>query len=364
MTEIVELQSRGKDANEWRRLLDEFPSELRDIHYTPQYHQIYECTYAQESSLFVFKHSGNTFIQPVVKREIPQGLIDDSGERRLDLESIYGFGGPIAMRPPTQDQVRAYHSAFCQYQCSKGAVSEFCQLHPLLLQHQMVLLAEDSKIASRKQCVSIDLSQSLTDLWSSIHERQRKAIAVARRRGVRIHRLAATDKQLNDFQAMYLATMARVNAAESWHFPEAYFKSCRNCLGESKVSLFAAEIDGVIGGYFYLLHEYDTCYYHFAATDPKFNKFNLSSLLLFDTLLWAKAEGYSHYFLGGGRTSQEDDSLLKFKSSFSRIMNPLIVYQRILDTNCYRVLETQKIQREKSENYSPPINNFFPVYRR
>mgnify|MGYP002700136646 CR=1 FL=1 len=364
MTEIVELKATGDDAIEWRRLVDSFPSARRDIHYTPQYHQIYEQTYGQQSSLFVFQSAGNTIVQPVVRKVVPPELTGDCNERRLDLESVYGFGGPLATNPVSHQQAKDYNLAFCEYQRSVGAVSEYCQLHPLLLEHQTPLLSESCEKSLRKQCVFIDLSQSLTDLWSSIHERQRKAVAVAKRRGVKVRRLEATDEQLDQFRAMYSATMVRVNAAESWHFPDTYFRSCRDCLGEQKVSLFAAEVDGGIGGYFYLLHEYDTCYYHFAATDPAFNKFNLSSLLLFETLLWAKVQGYKNYFLGGGRSSEEDDSLLKFKSSFSQTKSPLLVYQRILNDECYHGLEVQKVRREKADGYLPKIHNYFPVYRR
>jgi len=268
---IQELNTGLGDRREWRALIDSLPESSRDIHFTPEYQMVYEQTYGYKIVLLVCKIEGNTIIQVVLRRPLTEPVLVEKSDEHYDVESVYGFGGPLSMRPLSEEDTLTFSAAFSEYNRRQGAITEFCVLHPLLELPQNNCLPATLKRFTRKHCVYLDLSEPYHKLWKSIDERQRKAIAVARRKGLRIRKMNPNDSNLRHFQEMYLNTMQRVNANSSWHFPDNYFTNCRDCLGENKVSLFAAELGGEAVSYFFLMHEFESCYYHFAAGDPAYN---------------------------------------------------------------------------------------------
>ena len=364
MLEFQELSTGDGDRAKWRALIESLPESSRDIHYTPEYQRVYEKTYGYKILLLVCQIDDNTLIQVVVRRPLSEPVLTEKSAGHYDVESVYGFGGPLALNPLSENAALKYAKAFSEYNLQQGAITEFCVLHPLLQSRQIACLPTTLERSVRKHCVYLDLSEPYHMLWKNIEERQRKAIAVARRKGLRVRKMRPDDHNIGHFQNMYLSTMNRVNANSSWHFPDNYFTNCRDCLGENKVSLFAAELDGKAISYFFLMHEFESCYYHFAAGDPAYNAYNPSSLLMFDTLLWAKAQGLKYYFLGGGRTADESDSLFRFKSSFSEKTAPLISYQRIFNAQLYKDLVATRFAAELDDNSTVLNSDYFPLYRR
>jgi len=364
MLEFQELSTGEGDRVRWRALVESLPESSQDIHYTPEYQMVYEQTYGYKIALLVCQIDDNTLIQVVVRRPLAEPVLSEKSAGHFDLESVYGFGGPLSLNPLSEKVALQYAKAFSEYNLRQGAITEFCVLHPLLQSEQIACLPIALERFVRKYCVYLDLSEPYHILWKNIEERQRKAIAVARRKGLRVRKVQLNNLNIGCFQNMYLSTMSRVNANSSWHFPDNYFTNCRDYLGESKVSLFAAELDGKAISYFFLIHEFETCYYHFAAGDPAYNAYNPSSLLMFDTLLWAKAQGLKYFFLGGGRTAEEDDSLFRFKSSFSEKTAPLNSYQRIFNSQLYKDLVSVRFADELDDSCASINSDYFPLYRR
>jgi len=364
MLEFQELSTGEGDRVRWRALIESLPESLQDIHYTPEYQRVYEQTYGYNIFLLVCQIDDNTLIQVVLRRPLSEPVLAEKSAGHFDLESVYGFGGPLSLSPLSENAALKYAEAFSEYNLQQGAITEFCVLHPLLEAQQIACLPITLERSLRKHCVYLDLSEPYHILWKNIAERQRKAIAVARRKGLRVRKMQLDDRNINHFQNMYLSTMNRVNANSSWHFPDNYFTNCRDYLGENKVSLFAAELDGKAISYFFLIHEFETCYYHFAAGDPSYNAYNPSSLLMFDTLLWAKAQGLKFFFLGGGRTAEESDSLFRFKSSFSEKTAPLHSYQRVFNSQLYEDLVSARFSTELDDSAMAINRDYFPLYRR
>ncbi len=84
------------------------------------------------------------------------------------------------------------------------------------------------------------------------------------------------------------------------------------------------------------------CHYHLAGGSlVEYRKYAPNNILLWEAIRLAKESNVKYFHFGGGRTSDPDDTLLKFKSSFSssllkfkigkRIHNPL-VYKYLIDT--------------------------------
>ena len=61
----------------------------------------------------------------------------------------------------------------------------------------------------------------------------------------------------------------------------------------------------------------------------------------------AKELGLKYFLLGGGTTTQEDDSLLKFKTKFSKELKPFYISGKIYNKSIYD--KYNKIWEEQSK---------------
>ncbi|WP_299968641.1 GNAT family N-acetyltransferase [uncultured Roseobacter sp.] len=350
------LSTTGADRERWISLLDALPNGSRDIHFHPDYMRIYERTYPDQTAhLLVYEGTGGTICKPIVSKGIP-------GTDYCDISSVYGYGGPLTIGSPTEDDLGRFDDAVQASATSLGAISEFCLLHPLLGDAQKVLLSSNEPVTYRKEVVVVDLSQSLGEIWRRIEDRQRKAALAARKAGLVVRASDLSEADIARFQVMYLKTMENVGARAFWHFPDDYFHNCAAALGFDGTSLFHAEKDGEVAASVFHIHMYDTVYYHFSCSDPDSRQLNATSLLLLDSLIWAKGAGYRWFHLGGGRTDGEDP-LFTFKRAFSGETKPLFSTQRILDTQTYDTLTAATKQREASALGQPRETSFFPRYR-
>ena len=73
-------------------------------------------------------------------------------------------------------------------------------------------------------------------------------------------------------------------------------------------ALFFARLGGELVAAYLLIHDEHTAYYHFGASDERWLALRPNNLLMYETMLWAKGRGCAAYHLGGGVSSDENDS--------------------------------------------------------
>jgi len=83
-----------------------------------------------------------------------------------------------------------------------------------------------------------------------------------------------------------------------------------------------------------------------------------SNLLLFEVALWAKRRGIKYFHLGGGY--QPNDSLFKFKASFSPQQEQYYIGKVIHHPEYYQYLNTRRLA---ARGDSANDLEFFPEYR-
>jgi hypothetical protein len=158
--------------------------------------------------------------------------------------------------------------------------------------------------------------------------------------------------------------MVRRNAAARWFVPDTFFSDCCKHLGRGRVSLFFAFVGSVVECAYLLMHDFGVAYYHFAGTRAQFPDLRANNLTMYETALWAQKAGYGRYYLGGGVTSDERDTLLRFKSGFSNLHLPLYTYFCIRDKAVYDRLCARKRAYELATAGAESQSDFVPLYRR
>jgi lipid II:glycine glycyltransferase (peptidoglycan interpeptide bridge formation enzyme) len=60
------------------------------------------------------------------------------------------------------------------------------------------------------------------------------------------------------------------------------------------------------------------CYYHYAGSFDRHRNIGIGQALVIGAAEFAKSRGYGRLHLGGGLSTNTEDSLLRFKSGFSK----------------------------------------------
>jgi hypothetical protein len=362
------LSADGEDARRWTALIDKLPPQRRDVHFLPEYGRIYRDTYGFEPLLAVYSEENDYIVQPLVRRSLSNlpflaGAADALAYS--DIANPYGYGGPVSSSddPVTGHALyKKFSERFAAWCDQSDVASEFASLHPFMVDHQRSLV--DGCLAPRfeKNVVSIDLTQA--DFTSALRKGHRSSIAAARKSGARIEKVETTARNLVDLSEMYNATMVRRRAADRWLVPENYFENCARHLGTGRSSLFFAIVDGKAESGCLLMHDFATAYYHFAGTYATRPNLGINNLMVYETAIWARSANFDRYHLGGGVTSNDDDSLLRFKSGFSDRRVPLYTYFCIRNKGVYDRLCERKRVYELTTAGAESQSDFVPLYRR
>jgi hypothetical protein len=362
-----EVLSAEKDASRWTELVNALPSALRDIHFLPEYGLIYREAYGYQPLLAVFQGEQGSVIQPFVQR--PLGglpfLADSTDRDRFtDIANPYGFGGPLSsVTDPAaaRELYRRFADEFAAWCDQEGMASEFAVLHPLFADHQRSLLQGVIETRHEKDVVVVDLAG---EVRSGLNRGQQSNVNKAAREGVVVSKVEPSSENLATFRKLYISTMERRQAAERWFVPERYFADCCRLLGPQRSSLFFATIGGKVECGYLLIHDFETAYYFFAGSLGAFPDHKANNLTMLETALWAKDNGYRRYFLGGGVTSDPEDSLLRFKAGFSGLRVPLYTYFCVRNRAAYDELSDRKRAFERKTMNAESTSDFLPLYRR
>jgi hypothetical protein len=363
------LTGEGPDRARWRSLVGGL-SRRRDVHFLPEYGDIYRRTYGFEPFLAVYENDRRFVVQPFVRRPLEDlpFLRDQQISRRYhDIASPYGYGGPVSSGGSPDEEVElfeAFNARFVEYCRRERLASEFTSVHPFLDAPPILMKSGAVKLTRQKEVVYVDLPGSEALRWKATRKGHRSSITKARRNGVRIEKVSPAPGNVELLNRLYYETMERNRAAARWIFPHDYFGNCIECLGDARVSLFFAYAGQALASASIVMHDFETVYYHFSGSDERYYDLCPNNLMVFEIATWAEAAGYRRFHLGGGVSSSPDDSLYVFKSGFSDKSATLYAYHRVLDQPTYDELCALKEKHERATGAAVADPDFFPLYRR
>ncbi len=247
----------------------------------------------------------------------------------FDLQSAYGYGGPVADCDDPAFRADAWRA--CKQACSeRNIVVEFVRLHPLSSWQ-----AYPGTIVADRQTVAIDLR---FDGWRTSYEiRCRNAVRKAMKAGVEV-----VEHPLQDvagcFSGYYRDGMQRIGATSFYLFNDAYFQAMSEVPG---LRLLACVLEGewLAAGLF--LTGGDCIEYHLSATSERGRQLSATNLLIDAAAQLASDQSLSIVYLGGGTDASSDNALLRFKASFSPLRLTFCYGHAIHDPACYSMLRTR-----------------------
>jgi hypothetical protein len=232
----------------------------------------------------------------------------------FDIQSPYGYGGPLANSEDTGFLERAW-AAYVEAARAQGIAAEFIRFHPLARNIRFY----GGQIEEDRSTVWVDLTVS--DILATYQTRTRTAVRKAQRAGIRFH-WAETREIVSRFAGFYREGMAAISASPFYFFDDLYFARIAGIPG-TRLGVCSLDDEWLAAGLF--LHDGGCVEYHLAASSEAGKRLSASNLLLHEVAVSSQCDGFVRLYLGGGTDQQPDNSLLFFKSGFSPLRAPFSV---------------------------------------
>jgi hypothetical protein len=328
-------------------------SGAKDVYYHVEYHQLYSFR-GGRCLAYIARGGGETLFYPFFLRPIGRvGSVPVSSHLN-DIETVYGYAGPIATTD-TRDFLAEAWDGFEHWCRDNSVVAEFIRFNPLLRTERFANAQAEVNFDRETVIVPLDGDEEM--LWRSYPSVQRNSVRKALKLGLTCQETNLKEG-LNIFVQLYEATMQRLDAAAFYHFPRAYYDRIEQTLAaNTRIFLVKYRNKTVAAAVFFLGG--DTVHYHLSGSCRGVQQLAPNNLLLHEVALWGQRHGFRRLHLGGGRSNAPDDSLLGFKKRISKEVVPFYLGRQIHDQEKYADL--CELWRSQYGESGPP--SYFPSYR-
>jgi sugar O-acyltransferase (sialic acid O-acetyltransferase NeuD family) len=332
----------------WRRVLAE---TKHDIYHRPEYARADAGPHEHALAVWL-EVAGCGLLVPLLRRPVP-GKSD-----LFDAISPHGYSGALWWRDelPAPEQRRELAAGFREVLAAESIVSFSMRLHPLL-NASTLSLEEFGLLVDHGETVPIDLDDNITTIRARMRQTHRNEIAQAVRQGVVVEH-DPDCKHLDEFIALYDATMHRVGAASAHMFGRAYFEKLRDDLPGNCHLFFGRTQLGELAAASMFFEESRIVQYHLSAMNPALAATHATKLVIAQAIDWAHARRNRWLHLGGG-VGARADGVFAFKAGFSPLRWRFRTLRVIADETQYRELSGLA-----DADPIPATTDFFPAYRR
>lgn len=326
-------------TDKWNEYLDGFDDTQKDIYFSEEYVKLYEAKDARPLCA-VCCENGKVLLMPFIRKEI---------EGYYDFETAYGYGGPIANTKNREWIDVALDEMKNLFEREKY-VCGFIRFHSLL--NNAEICKKHMQVLFDRNTVAIDTKGSEEEIWSNqITSKNRNMIRKAEKNGL-IYKAEYDFESLSEFVELYNATMKRLEAEEFYFFDEDYYRAfVDEFSGEAFLGTVKKDDELICAALFMYSREYG--HYHLEGSNYEFSKLAANNLLLWKTALEFHKLGIKEFHLGGGYNGESNNSLLKFKKSFSDNIKDFYIGKWIFNQNKYDELKNNWIEKntDKVEKY-------------
>ena len=338
--------------------LNVIPQEKRDIYFTPEYNSLYLDSEEGKFVCFIFQSNNNLAIYPFFIKNINKYGYNLDKEY-FDIEGVYGYTG-IVSNSLDANFINDFYKAFNDYCKENNIVAEFTRFNPLI--ESYLFSKDEMKVIFDRETVVLDLSNDYEDIWiNDYSSKNRNTIRKARKIGHSVDVIKNPSmSQINSFIDIYYYSMKAANAEDYYYFKREYFYKLFSLLSSRSILINVVDINNNIvcssiffnyGGYFH---------YHLSGRSENTDN-SVNNFLLDEAIKYAKNIGAKKFHFGGGRTPDSEDSLLKFKASFSKERLKFYIGKKIHNADIYNQVVT--MWENKNPELKEKYKNYLLKYR-
>ena len=346
------------DAAKWNENFQKLPREQQDIYFTPELYQLYEDLGDGKANCFVFEHEGDIAIYPFLLNSINE-LGYELDKEYFDIQGVYGYNGWLVS---TMDEsfIKELQRGFSTYCKKENIVAEFTRFYPLIENQKFSKNIMD--VIYDRETVALDLHKSFEDIWQNEYSSTNKnMIRKAEKLGYEIEIINdPTKNEIEKFIVIYEYSMKMANAKEYYYFNNDFFLNTFKYLNNYTFlfNVKTKENEVVCSSIFF--HYKDYFHYHLSGRSENADN-SVNNFLLNEAVKFAQKKNAKVFHFGGGKTNLPDDSLLKFKSNFSKKRLSFYIGKKIYNEEIYNEVIRQWEEKVKINKMS--TNNKLLRYR-
>lgn len=326
-------------TKKWNYFLEKFSEASKDIYFTEEYVKLYESVDGQ-AYCAVCEDDGNILLFPYIRKSIGEFY---------DFETAYGYGGPIA-NTTDKEWIDVALSEMQELFSKEMYVCGFIRFHPLI--NNVEICRSHFPVLFDRNTVVINTEETEAEIWKNqIISKNRNMIRKAERNDL-VYSAEYDFASLDEFVKLYNATMERLNAEEFYFFDGQYYKNfSKHFSGRAFLGTVKKENELICAALFMYSPEYG--HYHLEGSNHAFSNMAANNFLLWKAALEFHKLGVREFHLGGGYNSSPNNTLLKFKKSFSNNLKDFYIGKWIFNKDKYDELkrEWQETNPEKYEKF-------------
>lgn len=312
-------------STKWDHYLECVP-EI-DIYYSESYVKLYERN-DNLAVCIICRENENIMIFPILRKQYAD---------YYDFETPYGYGGPLFNSGDEEWNHRALENMI-SYLKSQRYVCGFIRFHTLLENYRFC--DNSFPVLFDRYTVCINTKDSIEAIWDEqISSKNRNMIRKAEKNGL-VYQAEYDFASLEEFKHLYIETMRRLQADDFYFFDDDYFEQfCKNLKGNAFLGTVRKEGKLVCAALFMYSKKYG--HYHLEGSDSSFPNMGANNFLLWKTVVEFHRIGVEKFHLGGGYNSDLDNSLLKFKKSFSRELKKFHIGKLVINPVVYESIKSE-----------------------
>ena len=342
---MIELYDLSRSA-EWDATVRSFSEH--DVYYLSGYVKAFQIHGDGDPYLLHYEDNGLRTIYVYMRRKTALEGVYDS-------VTPYGYGGVLFDGDTSEANRQAFWKAYTEKMRAEGIVDNFVRYHPVLA--NAVNMKFTDTVIDLGKTIAFDL-ESPEVIWDNIISKNRNMIRKAEKNGITIEHGKGMDL-LDQFTAIYNATMDKDHAEEYYYFKRPFYESIDRDL-QDNYEMFYAMYEGRPIAMSIMIFANGRLNYHLSGSDIAYRNLAPSNLLLYKAALWGYEQGCKTFHLGGGVGSGEDN-LYKFKAAFNKNSDyQFSIGKEIFDQEKYDELVKIRAQQDPEFNAE---SKFFPLYR-
>ena len=354
----IRIKTLDNDSNikEYTQLLEE--GNNHNMYYSFLLIKPFRENYGELNYFLFEKQDEPIIIMPFIQRKV---ICQEKVYPYFDVISPWGYGGPIFNGEVTEEDITAFWQHVDDWYAEHNVITEFIRfsLNGNHRNYSGTLVKTLSNVKGR-------LLDNFEDQWKAFHAKVRNNYRKAAQYNLDFklfQKEEITKEQIKIFNNIYVDTMTRNNADNSYYFSNSYFED----LILSNIDNFSIAVvyheDTPISVELIISYQ-ETIYAFLGGTNAEYFSYRPNDFLRVKVVEWAISANKKYYVLGGG--IKDGDGLLRSKKALFPKDELAIFYtgRKIVNPEVYEELcisvDKEKYESITEENFG---EHFFPLYR-
>ena len=331
---------------EWNNYISKLPIDQQDIYYTPEYYSLYEANGDGKARCFVFEKDGEIALYPFLINSVNE-LGYDLDKEYYDIQGAYGYNGVVAS---TYDDkfIEKFYEVFSGFCTNQNIIAEFTRFHPILENYKFSKFF--TNVIHYMKTVYLNLEKSYKDIWDTQYSSKNRN-KIRKGRKSLYCTISQNTAHLEGFKKTYNETMQKIGADSYYYFTDEYYNSL--IFGNNHIiNVYDNSTEELQASMILMIHN-DYAHYHLSGRDSNCRNNAVNNYMLDGAVKFAINKGCKFFHFGGGTTNDEKNTLLKFKSDFSKENARFYIGKKIHNKKIYEEVVKQwenKLQGNTKSN--------------